>query len=155
MNQQQNISSKRHKYIYIIEEVIEEVLLAEEPPTKVLCRTHSSFRNNHIGIPDGSPLTRICRAPTCPSNFAQKYMHIWTARKVKAGIQSDPYPRGEKSRRQPLERNAVYHLQTQTAAGGAQHHWLSVVPGGLNEFISGRRCWLNTGAPLWQAPLSI
>lgn len=136
----------------IAEEVIAEVLLVEEPPTEALCQVHSSFWSNHIGIPDGSPL---CCAPTRPSNVAQKYIHIWSARELNAGIQSDPHPHGEKSSRQPSEWTAVLHLQTQTAEGGAQHHWVPVVPGGLNEFISGRRCWLNAGAPLWQAPLSI
>lgn len=43
---------------------------------------------------------------------------------------------------------AVHHLQIQTAASGTQWHWVPVAPGGLNEFVSGRRCWLNTGALL-------
>lgn len=49
----------------------------------------------------------------------------------------------------------VHHLWIQTAVGRTERHWVLVMPGGLNELVSGRRCWLNTGALLWQSPSSI
>lgn len=45
----------------------------------------------------------------------------------------------------------VHHLWIQTAVTRTKRHWVLVMSGGLNELVSGRRCWFNTGALLWQA----
>lgn len=45
----------------------------------------------------------------------------------------------------------AHHLWIQTAVSRTDRHWVPVLPASLNELVSGRRCWLNTGALLWQA----